>query len=171
MNLRFFKKTMHFILFFKLSLFNALYICLKFSCHFLFWSLLHSQSSPCLISLHNNHFHSPNIFKFFIKLLIFHFKTALDVFSERPNPFFFPFYMTANPPLRLLALGNRPEDQRGSEKRNHSLTQEFKKFEPQKKTNILWKRTQKCWSDIINKDSTILFLWLLYINRYFFSTE
>lgn len=123
------------------------------------------------VSLHNNHVHSPNIFNFFIKLLIFHFETALDVFNERPNPFCFPFCMTANPSLRLLALGNRPEDQRGSEKRNHSLTQEFKKFEPQKKTNILWKRTQKCWSDIINKDSTILFLWLLYINRYFFSTE
>lgn len=174
MNLRFFKKPMHFTLSFLLSFFNALYICLRFSCRFMFWSLFyrisHFKSLP-KDSLHNNHFHFSNIFKFFIKLLIFHFENALDVFNERRNPFCFPFCMTAYPSLSLLALGNRPEDQRGSEKRKHSLTKVCKKFEPQIKTSILWKRTQKCWSDITDKDSTILFLWLLYINRHFFSTE
>lgn len=144
-------------------------------CHFLVWSLLHriSHFKPLpKVSLRNNHFHFPNIFNFFlIKPLIFHFETALDVFNERPNPFCFPFCMTAGPSLSLLALGNRPEDQRQSENRNHSLTQEFKKFKPQEKPSVLWKRTQKCWSGIINRESTILFLWLLCINSYFFSTE
>lgn len=70
------------------------------------------------------------------------------MFSERPNQFCLAFCLTANPSLKLLALGNRPEDQRESEKRNYLLTQEFKKFEPEKKASILWKRTQKSWSDI-----------------------
>lgn len=159
----------------KLSLLNALYMYLRFSCPFLFWSLLyrisHFKSLP-EVSLHNNHFHSSNIFKFFIKLLIFHFKTAPDMFSERSSPFCFPFCLTANPSLRLLALGNRPEDQRGSEKKDHSLTQEFKKFEPQEKSRHIVKEDSKMLEWYYKyKDSTILFLWLLYINRYFFSIE
>lgn len=51
--------------FFHLSLFIALHICLKFSCHFLFCSVTYRTTHfKCfsIVSLHNNHSHSPNRF-------------------------------------------------------------------------------------------------------------
>lgn len=130
-------------------------------------------SSPCLKYHYITTIFILRIYlNFFIKLLIFHFKTAPDMFSERSSPFCFPFCLTANPSLRLLALGNRPEDQRGSGKKDDSLTQEFKKFEPQEKSRHIMKEDSKMLEWYYKyKDSTILFLWLLYINRYFFSIE
>lgn len=146
------------------------YLYVRFSCHFLFWwDTYRTSHFKCFskVALHNNHLYSPSIFNFFIKLIIFNLKPALDIFYERANHFFFPFCMTADPSLRFLVLGNIPAYHTRSEESNHSWTQVFKVFEPQIKTSILWKRIQKFWNGIV-KTLTIPFLWLLCINRYFF---
>jgi len=54
--------------FFNVSFFIVLYKCLRFSCYFLFWSVMYRTSHfKCWFkaSLRHNHSHSPNTLFFF----------------------------------------------------------------------------------------------------------